>query len=82
MNELEIQYPETDLHILEMAILQNIFLDCAKDFIKDENNEDYFKAHFCTHHRLPQPDPLAAFCLVFWAGKVRKAYKACFVCLL
>ena len=27
-----------------MSILQYIFLDCDKDYKKDDNNEDYLKA--------------------------------------
>ena len=27
-----------------MAVLQYIFLDCDKEYKKDENNEDYVKA--------------------------------------
>ena len=37
-------YPDTDLHLLEMAILQYIFLYCDKEYKSDENNEDYVKA--------------------------------------
>ncbi len=38
------KFPDTDLHSLEMAVLQYIFLDCDKDYHKDEsNNEDYLK---------------------------------------
>ena len=45
LKELKKMYPDTDLHLLEMAILQYIFLDCDKDYNKDEsNNEDYLKA--------------------------------------
>jgi hypothetical protein len=33
----------TNLHLLEMSILQYVFLDCVKEYNKDENNnEDYF----------------------------------------
>jgi len=44
LKELKKQYPDHDLHLLEMAILQYIFLDCDKEYNKDENNEDYLKA--------------------------------------
>ena len=44
LKSLKKQYPETDLHLLEMSILQYIFLDCDKDYKKDDNNEDYLKA--------------------------------------
>jgi hypothetical protein len=27
-----------------MAVLQSIFLDCDKDYKKNDNNEDYLKA--------------------------------------
>ena len=29
-------YPDTDLHLLEMAILQYIFLDCDKEYKSDK----------------------------------------------
>ena len=44
LKELKKQFPDTDLHLLESAILQYIFLDCDKDYKKDDNNEDYLKA--------------------------------------
>ena len=44
LKELKKKYPDTDLHLLEMSILQYIFLDCDKDYKQDENNEDYLKA--------------------------------------
>ncbi len=44
LKELKKMYPDTDLHLLEMAILQYIFLDCDKEYKSDENNEDYLKA--------------------------------------
>ena len=44
LKELRKMYPDTDLHLLEMAILQYIFLDCDKEYKSDENNEDYVKA--------------------------------------
>ena len=45
LKELKKIYPDTDLHLLEMSILQYIFLDCDKEYNKDEiNNEDYLKA--------------------------------------
>ena len=43
LKELKKQYPDTDLHLLEMAILQYIFIDCEKEY-KQEDNEDYIKA--------------------------------------
>ena len=45
LKELKKKYPDTDLHLLEMSILQYIFLDCDKDYNQDDsNNEDYLKA--------------------------------------
>ena len=44
LKEMKKKFPDTDLHLLEMAILQNIFLDCDKEYKKDENNEDYLNA--------------------------------------
>jgi hypothetical protein len=45
LKKLKKIYPDTDLHLLEMSILQYIFLDCDKEYNKDENNnEDYSKA--------------------------------------
>jgi hypothetical protein len=44
LKELKKMYPDTDLHLLERAILQYIFLDCDKEYKKDENNENYVKA--------------------------------------
>ena len=44
LKELKKKYPDHDLHLLEMAILQYIFLDCDNEYKKDENNEDYIKA--------------------------------------
>ena len=38
------KFPDTDLHLLEMAVLQYIFLDCDENYKPDENNEDYLKA--------------------------------------
>ena len=38
------QFPETDLHLLEMAILQYIFLDSDENYKPNEKNEDYSKA--------------------------------------
>ena len=32
LKTLKKKYPDTDLHSLEMAILQYIFLDCDKDY--------------------------------------------------
>ena len=34
LKELKKQFPDTDLHLLEMAVLQYIFLDCDKDYKK------------------------------------------------
>jgi hypothetical protein len=44
LKELKKKYPDTDLHLLEMAILQYIFLDCDENYKPDENNEEYLKA--------------------------------------
>ena len=44
LKELKKQFPDHDLHLLEMSILQYIFLDCDKDYKKDDNNDDYKKA--------------------------------------
>ena len=44
LKELKKQYPDHDLHLLEMAILQYIFLDCDESYKQDENNEDYLNA--------------------------------------
>ena len=44
LKSLKKQFPDTDLHLLEMSILQYIFLDCDKDYKKDDNNEDYLKS--------------------------------------
>jgi len=44
LKTLKKQFPDTDLHLLEMSILQYIFLDCDKDYKKDDNNEDYLLA--------------------------------------
>ena len=45
LKELKKKFPDTDLHLLEMSILQYIFLDCDKEYNKDEsNNEDYLRA--------------------------------------
>ena len=44
LKSLKKQFPDTDLHLLEMSILQYIFLDCDKDYKKNDNNEDYLKA--------------------------------------
>ena len=37
IKDMKKKYPDTDLHLLEMAVLQYIFLDCAKDYKQDEN---------------------------------------------
>ena len=34
LKELKKQFPDHDLHLLESAILQYIFLDCDKDYKK------------------------------------------------
>ena len=44
LKEMKKKFPDTDLHLLEMAILQYIFLDCDNEYKKDENNEDYLNA--------------------------------------
>jgi hypothetical protein len=44
LKSLKKQFPDHDLHLLESAILQYIFLDCDKDYKKDDNNDDYKKA--------------------------------------
>ena len=44
LKELKKKYPDTDLHLLEMAILQYIFLDCDENYKPDENNAEYLKA--------------------------------------
>jgi hypothetical protein len=43
LKELKKKYPDTDLHLLEVAVLQYIFLDCDENYKPDENNEDYLK---------------------------------------
>ena len=37
------KFPDTDLHLLEMAVLQYIFLDCDENYKPNENNEEYLK---------------------------------------
>ena len=44
LKSLKKQFPDHDLHLLEMAVLQYIFLDCDQDYKQNENNEDYLKA--------------------------------------
>ena len=44
LKEMKKKFPDTDLHLLEMAVLQYIFLDCDENYKPDENNEDYLKA--------------------------------------
>ena len=44
LKEMKKQFPETDLHLLEMAILQYIFLDSDENYKPNEKNEDYSKA--------------------------------------
>ena len=44
LKEMKKKFPDTDLHLLEMAILQYLFLDCDENYKPNENNEDYFIA--------------------------------------
>ena len=44
LKEMKKKFPDTDLHLLEMAILQYLFLDCDENYKPNENNEDYFKS--------------------------------------
>ena len=44
LKEMKKKFPETDLHLLEIAVLQYIFLDCDENYKPDENNEEYIKA--------------------------------------
>ena len=44
LKEMKKKFPDIDLHLLEMAILQYIFLDCDESYKQDENNEDYLNA--------------------------------------
>ena len=44
LKEMKKKFPDTDLHLLEMAVLQYIFLDCDEDYKPDENNDEYLKA--------------------------------------
>ena len=44
LKEMKKKYPDTDLHLLEMAVLQYVFLDCDENYKPDENNEEYLKA--------------------------------------
>ena len=44
LKSLKKQFPDHDLHLLEMAVLQYIFLDCDENYKPNENNEDYLKA--------------------------------------
>ena len=44
LKEMKKKFPDTDLHLLEMAVLQYIFLDCDENYKPNENNEDYLKA--------------------------------------
>ena len=39
LKDLKKAYPDTDLHLLEMAILQYLLLDCNPDYKPNENNE-------------------------------------------
>jgi hypothetical protein len=36
--------PRADLHLLEIAILQYLLIDCDENYKPNENNEDYIKA--------------------------------------
>ena len=44
LKDLKKAYPDTDLHLLEMAILQYLLLDCNPDYKPNENNEEYLRA--------------------------------------
>jgi hypothetical protein len=44
LKEMKKKFPETDLHLLEIAVLQYIFLDCDENYKPNENNEEYLKA--------------------------------------
>jgi len=44
LKEMKKKFPDTDLHLLEIAVLQYIFLDCDENYKPNENNEDYLKA--------------------------------------
>jgi len=44
LKEMKKKFPDTDLHLLEMAILQYLFLDCDENYKPDENNDEYLKA--------------------------------------
>ena len=44
LKEWKKKYTDHDLHLLEMDILQYIFLYCDNEYKKDENNEDYLNA--------------------------------------
>lgn len=44
LKEMKKKYPDTDLHLLEMAVLQYVFLDCDENYKPDEHNEEYLKA--------------------------------------
>ena len=44
LKEMKKKFPDTDLHLLEMAILQYLFLDSDENYKPNENNEDYLKA--------------------------------------
>jgi len=39
LKEMKKKYPETDLHLLEMAILQYLLLYCDENYKPDKNNE-------------------------------------------
>ena len=44
LKEMKKKFPDTDLHLLEIAVLQYIFLDCDENYKPNENNEEYLKA--------------------------------------
>jgi hypothetical protein len=44
LKELKKKFPDTDLHLLEIAILQYLLIDCDENYKPNENNEDYIKA--------------------------------------
>ena len=43
LRNLKKEYPDKDIHLLEMAVLQYLFLDC-EGVKPDENNEMYLRA--------------------------------------
>ena len=52
LKELKKQFPDHNLHLLESAILQYLFLDCDKEYKTNENNEDYLKQKNYTKKRI------------------------------